>query len=875
MRYLLIAALLLQAVLTGVKAQKRVYSTRRLEGVAPRIDGLINEPVWDQVAWATDFVQREPFENSPPSQQTEFKILYDDNNLYVAVRALDNAPDSIVRRMSRRDGFEGDWVEINIDSYHDLRTAFSFSVNAAGVKGDEYVTNDSHWDASWNPVWYVKTSMDKEGWVAEMQIPLSQLRFGRQDEYVWGLQVNRRLFRKEEASSWQFISPNAPGWVHLFGELHGIEGIQPKKQREITPYALVGLESYQRDPENPYAPGKELLTAVGFDAKWGITNDFTLDLSINPDFGQVEADPSEVNLTVFETKFEEKRPFFIEGKEILSLNLLNGGGPLSNDNLFYSRRIGRRPQYCPDIEDDEYLDCPLSTRILTAAKITGKTRRGFSLGVMESITRNEVARVDHLGEESLVNVEPFTNYFAASARQDMNSGNTLLGGMLTATNRFMDDQYLIDRLHSSAYSAGIDFTHQWKDKTYYLYLKSAYSYVEGNETAIAETQTSAPHFFQRPDASHLEYDSTRTNIQGTAGTIQVGRQGNSKLRYTIWLTWRSPGFHLNDIGYHNRNDEIQEVAWMGFRETEPKGIIRNYNINLNQWAGFTFGGERLYLGGNTNMHWMFTNYWRMGFNIDREQPGLSTGFLRGGPAIRYNGNWNFYSHLSTNERKRFQFFFETGYNRVDERRAVSHDYWFGVRWQIADPVKLSLFPAYSKRFSELEWVEHVESGSDDRYILGKIDQETVHMTVRFSYNLTPDFTIELYAMPFLSTGGYTEFKYVTDPKADVFENRFYRYSDAQISYNEDDEQYEVDETLDGVTDYTFGQPNFNVFDFNANLVLRWEYLPGSTVYLVWSQQRSEFYNHGKFDLNGDVDTLFSKTYPHDVFLLKLSYRIGN
>lgn len=856
-------------------AQKKVYSTTAIDGVSPRIDGILDDEAWEHAVWGKDFVQREPYQDTAPTQQTQFKLIYDNNNIYIAIRAFDTAPDSIVKRMSRRDGFEGDWVEVNIDSYHDLRTAFSFGVNAAGVKGDEFVTNDSDWDPNWNPIWYVKTSIDNEGWVAEMQIPLSQLRFGKQKEYVWGFQVNRRLYRKEEQSSWQYISPESPGWVHLFGELHGIKNIDPKKQREITPFVLGGIETYQRDVNNPYAPGKELIGSIGLDGKWGVTNDFTLDFTINPDFGQVEADPSEVNLTVFETKFNERRPFFIEGSNILSLDLLDGGGPLSSDNLFYSRRLGRTPSYYPDLEDDEYMSWPSVTHILGAAKLSGKTRKGLSLGVMETVTKNEIALISKEGVESEVSVEPLTNYLVARVQQDLNKGNTQIGGMITTTHRFSDEEYLMNELHKTAFSAGLDFEHQWKSKTYYLKFNAALSNVKGSTEAISETQSSAPHFFQRPDASHLVYDSARLNLMGYGGSLQFGKAGNGKLRYTIWITGRSPGLHLNDIGFHKDNDHIQQVAWMGYQQNEPIGVLRRYNINVNQWVGYTFGGENLYVGANTNAHWTFVNYWRMGFNVEREFMGLNTDFLRGGPALKYDGKWNTYMHFGTDDRKKFKFYFETSHNRTDGNTANRQSYYVGVRWQVADAFKINLTPGYSKRFAEREWVNSADYDTDTRYVLGSIDQVTTQLTFRLSYNISPDFTIEFYAMPFISAGSYSQFKYVTNPKATAFADRYTWYSDEQLSYNESDEVYHVDENRDGGTDYSFDQPNFNVFDFNSNLVLRWEYLPGSIVYLVWSQSRSEYLTNGNFKLGDDIETLFGETYPHNVILLKFSYRIGN
>ena len=858
---------------TDLYCQKRTYTTKKIQGQAPRIDGILNDEAWDQVRWSGDFLQREPYENQPATEDTEFKVAYDDNNIYFALRCFDSAPDSIVKRMSRRDGFEGDWIEVNIDSYHDLRTAFSFTVNASGVKGDEAISNDNNWDSSWDPIWHVKTTIDNEGWTAEMQIPFSQLRFGKKDVHVWGLQVNRRLYRKSEFSSWQFISPTASGWVHLFGELHGISNIKPHKQRDITPYAMAGFESYQPDHNNPFAPGKEFIKNIGIDGKWGITNDFTLDFTINPDFGQIEADPSEVNLTTFETKFEERRPFFIEGKNILSLDILNGGGPLASDNLFYSRRIGRAPSYFPDLEDDQYIDRPINTSILGAFKLTGKTQHGWSVGVLESITQNEKAEFYSEGYRKDIIVEPLTNYFAGRIQKDLNESNTLVGGMVTATNRYLSEGYLKDAMHHAAYTGGLDFTQYWKNKTYYINLSAAFSRVVGSKEAILETQTSSPHFFQRPDAKHFHIDSSRTYLDGYGGTFQIGKAGNSKWMYTLWVTFRSPGFNLNEIGYINRNDEIQQVAWVGFRQREPFSIFRSLNLNVNQWSGATFGMERRYFGGNINGFMEFKNYWGLGLEGDRDGKSLSTETLRGGPALIQNGAINLWAYLHTDQRKVFQFSFNTNYFRQDRKVSYAHNYNFGMRVQISEAFKISIYPELNKRSNKLEWVQTLDDLEQVRYIRGTINQTTSYLTLRFSYNISPDFTIEFYGMPFISAGKYNDFKYIIDAGADRFEDRFIQYTDEQMNYITDDEIYEIDENLDGEIDYTFDQPNFNVFDFNANLVVRWEYQPGSTLFLVWTQNRNEYLSIGEFDLGKDIRKLFSDTYPHDVFLIKLSYRL--
>ncbi len=852
-------------------SQKRNYSTTEISSDILRIDGVFNESVWDLVEWSGDFVQLEPYEKKPPSQQTRFKILYDNNNIYIAIRCFDSAPDSIVKRMSRRDDFDGDWVEVNIDSYHDLRTGFSFTMSAAGVKGDEAITNDGNWDSSWDPIWYGKVTIDELGWTVEMRIPLSQLRFGKQEEYIWGLQVNRFFFRKQERSSWQFISPNATGWVHNFGELYGIKNIKPQKQKDIVPYMLGRFERYKKEEGNPFADGRDIFGTIGVDGKIGITNDLTLDFSINPDFGQVEADPSEVNLTTFETFFMERRPFFIEGKNILSFGLTGGDGPLSNDNLFYSRRIGKPPGRSLDLEENEFADIPSNTTILGAFKLAGKTHKGWSIGILESITQREKAEIDFEGQRRITEVEPFTNYFAGRIQRDMNSSNTRIGGMLTATNRDLRNNELLNIMHSAAYSGGIDFNQQWKNKMYYLNFSTVFSHVQGSEKAIYKTQTSAPHFFQRTDASYLEADSSLKNITGWGGNIQFGKAGNGKWMYTTWITWRSPGFNVNDIGYVRRNDEIQQIIWFGFRQREPFSIFRNFNLNINQWYALTFGFEKRYLGGNFNAHWTFKNYWQMGGGISREGKSISTTTLRGGPSLLYDGNTFTWIYLNTDRRKKIQVFLNYQTGRRDYNTAFSNTFDIGMNVQFSDAFRFSIQPLYTKQKDDIVYVENVDYQGDKRYIRANIDQAQLYMIIRLNYNITPDFTIQYYGMPFISAGKYSTFKYITDSKAGDFKQRYIQYSENQLTLN--DEIYEVDEDFNSTIDYTFDNPNFNIFDFNSNLVIRWEYNPGSTVYLIWSQNRNNSISDGNFSVKNDSKELFS-IYPHDVFLIKLSYRFG-
>ena len=860
----------------SVSAQKKVYTTQKVSGDPPRIDGVLNDASWDQVEWAGDFVQHEPHAEAPATQKTEFKVIYDDDNIYFAVRCWDTAPDSIVRRMTRRDGDVGDWVKIVIDSYHDLLTGYSFGVSAAGVKLDEAVTNGGNFDDSWDPIWDVKTSIDDKGWNVEAGIPLSQLRFSDKEEHVWGLDIGRRLYRKEEISLWQFFSPNAPGMIHLFGELHGIKNIKPKKQKDITPYVATGLETYEPEEDNPFEDGLDLIFNAGVDGKIGVTNNLTLDFTINPDFGQIEADPSEINLTTFETKFDERRPFFIEGKNILSFNLLNGGGPLSDDNIFYSRRIGKAPTYWPDLNDDEYIDRPENTSILGAFKLTGKTEKGWSVGIMESITQKETAQIYRGDEENLeqITIEPLSNYFVTRVQRDMNESNTQLGAMVSATNRSLKEPALQDFMHDQAYSGGIDFYHTWKEKTYYINLIAAASRVIGTQNAIYETQTSSPHYFQRPEQTHMKADSGLTHLDGFGATVHVGKQGNSKLMWTLWVTARSPGLNLNDLGYINRTDEIQEIFWVGFSQREPVWIFRTINLNFNQWAATTFGLENRYYGGNINCHFMFKNYWSFGFGVDREGNGLLTNTLRGGPAMIYDGATGFYPYIRTDERKRFQFFYNYFMNRVDNQLGRFDSHSVTMRIRFSDAWSFSLSPGLRKNFDKLAYVNTLDELEDPRYIRGTMRQTTTQLVIRSDYSITPDLTIQLYMMPFISAANYTELKYITDADAKNVQDRFLLYSDDQLSYNVEDEIYEVDETLNGTMDYSFDQPNFNYYDFNLNMVVRWEYRPGSTLYLVWSQNRNDYTTLGDFMLLDNANTLFRDTDPRNIVMLKLSHRFG-
>ncbi len=855
----------------GVNGEKKVMIAIRVESDDLVVDGSLSEAQWQNGTWYGDFIQHEPYEGKAPSQETLFKILYDDDNVYVGIRALDTSPDSISQRRSRRDDIDGDFVGVLFDSYFDRRTAFAFVVNAAGVKMDGVFTSDGESeDWTWDPIWYVDAEVNDEGWSAEMRIPLSQLRFVKSKEQVWGVEIARFLFRKEETSFWQHLPRDASGIVHNFGELHGISDIEPKRQVEIAPYVVASTERFKKVEDNPFETGRRNNLSYGVDGKIGVTNNLTLDFTVNPDFGQVEADPSEVNLTAFETFFEEKRPFFIEGRSIMSLPLLFGDGDLADENLFYSRRIGRRPQYYPDVDDDASVKFPENTPILGAAKITGKTKKGWSVGILESVTAKEVAKVDIEGERNTEAVEPLTNYIVGTVQRDFREGQTVVGGMFTSTNRKIDDPNL-EFLHKDAYTGGIHFSHDIKERTYNISFKTYLSHVRGSEEAIIRTQRSSARYYQRPDAEYLELDSTRTSLTGSGGVLSFNKIGEGHLRFGSFFSWKSPGLEVNDLGYLRSTDEILQVIWIGYRIWEPFSIFRSFNVSLNEWNVWDFGWNRTVTGGNINMNMQFKNYWSFSTGMSTEGNALSNATLRGGPSMITPGTLSFWTDLDTDNRKKISGGLFTSHTWGFEESRKNQHYGCFISLKPSNALTLSLVPSLSLNKRDLQYIDKIELGEEERYIFGSIDQKTVMLSLRLNYSITPNLTIQYWGQPFVSAGTYDRFKMITDPHADAFSDRFHTYTDTEITFLNPDDGYLVDEDQDMNYDYGFGYPDFNFRQFRSNMVLRWEYVPGSTLYLVWSQGRTDSVADGEFHLGQNLEDLFD-VRPHNIFLLKFSYR---
>lgn len=850
-------------------AQTKLYQTSNRTEKPPLINGKCDEKAWDAVEWSGDFIQREPNDGAKPSQDTKFKILFDDNNLYILIHALDSVPGEIVSRLSRRDNQDGDWLAVSIDSYADKQTAFTFGVTAAGVQFDFMLVNDSRNDPTWDAVYYAATSMDASGWTAEMRIPLSQLRFSKMDTHSWGLNVFRNIYRKQELSFWQPIPLTAPGLVSLYGQLQGLDGLKPHRDIELLPYMSTKATFDEKQDGNPFKTGQKYIATAGIDGKLSITNDFTLNFTINPDFGQVEADPSVVNLTAFETFYAEKRPFFVEGKNIFNFKLTGADSDNNMNMLFYSRRIGRAPQYRINSDSGIYVSAPEQTRILGSFKLSGKTRKGLSVGIIESVTRNEDATIDSAGIRWKQAVEPLTNYLIARVSQDFNKGTTTIGGIFTATNRSITVSHL-EFLPKAAYTCGLNGIHFWKNKTYYLSGRAVFSSLYGSEQAITAEQRSVVRYYQRPDNFYVTYDPTRTSLKGYGGTAEFGKAGTGNWQYLTYLTLRSPGLDFNDAGYLKQADEIQQLFWLRYRKFKPFGIFRWASANFTEYATWDFGGENINKGIDLNVNGQFKNYYTSGVGFNYAGTALSRGELWGGPALLLPPVTNLSAYTETDSRKKLVFRFTTSHYFGQDRYYNSHKYVIEITFKPLNSLFISLIPQFTAGFNEIQFVDVTSFNNAPRYIMSSLDKRIYDLSLRINVSFTPELSLEYYAQPYIFTGKYTDYKRITDSKAVGFNDRYHQFSSSEISFNETWNAFMVDEDQDGADDYGFYKPDFHFLQFRSNMVLRWEYKTGSALYFVWSQGRSDTQAGSESNPAQYIADL-SHVHPRNDFMLKISY----
>jgi len=854
---------------TFVLAQTKVYHTYRPSNKPPAIDGKDDDAAWEDVEWSGNFVQRDPNDGANPSQDTKFKVLYDDNNLYIIIRAMDSVPGDIVRRLSRRDNDDGDWLAVSIDSYDDKQTAFTFGVTSAGVQFDFMFVNDNGDDANWEAVYYTATGIDALGWTAEMRIPLSQLRFANKDNHTWGFNVFRYIYRKQETSFWQPIPRMAPGLVSLYGELKGLEGIKPRRDIELLPYAYAKATFDEKEEGNPFKTGQRYSGTAGIDGKIAITNDLTLNFTINPDFGQVEADPAVVNLTAYETFYPEKRPFFIEGKNIFTFKLTGADSENNQNMLFYSRRIGRAPHFTPVPDSGVYISVPEQTTILGSFKLSGKTRKGLSVGIIESVTQEEKATYEIDGVRHKESVEPLTNYLIARVSQDFNKGTTTIGGIFTATNRNIHDIQL-KYIPDAAYTGGVNAIHFWKNKTYYLSGRAVFSSINGSTKAIDFLQQSPARYYQRPDNDYVTYDTTRKQLNGYGGTIEFGKAGTGNWQFLSYLTARSPGLDFNDAGYLKQADEIQQLFWIRYRKFKPFSIFRWASVNFTEYSTWDFGFENINKGIDLNTSGQFKNYYTAGAGINYAGATLSRTELWGGPALLLPPVLSFSGFAETDSRKKFMFRLSTAQAFGQQNYYTNHKYTLEITYKPLNTLLFSLIPSYTYGFSQLQYVAETSYNTDPRYIMSSLNKEIYELAARINVSLTPALSVQYYAQPFIFAGKFADYKHITEPRASEFTDRYHQFSADEISYNESWNAYFIDENHDGETDYGFYKPDFHYLQYRSNLVLRWEYKTGSSLYLVWSQGRTSYDANGEMAFDQYMTELWN-THPRNDLMLKISY----
>ncbi len=837
-----------------------VYTTSRLVTDRPVIDGKLDDECWKHGTWASDYHQFIPNEGAPATYPTEFNLQYDDKYIYVAMRAFDGEPQKIQRLAGTRDEFAGDIMGVNFDSYHDHRTGFEFSITAWGQKIDLVLFNPENWDFNWNAVWRGKTGLEDSAWVAEIEVPLSQLRYSNEVDQVWGLHLWRWINRYMEESDWEYQSKTGPGVLFNFGELHGIKGLKKSQRLEIMPYALGELKTMEKIPSNPFASkGRTWGGNAGLDAKIGLSSNFTLDLTLNPDFGQVESDPSVMNLTAFETFYEEKRPFFLEGLTIFDYKF-------DNQSLFYSRRIGHSPSLTTEANDSLYVDSPDMTTILSAVKLSGTTSKGLSVGLIQSVTTNEFARLsDPEGKVSTTKVEPISNYMVARVQKSYNGANTVVGGMLTSVNRVIKESSL-EFLPTDAYTGGFDVRHHMLDKEFYVDGRLIGSYLNGSTESMKVLQESSARYYQRPGADYLDYDTSRTTLSGYGGKFQIGKGSKGLWRYSTGVSWLSPGLELNDLGYMNTADAVNQENEIAYFVNKPVSIFRTYKIDLEQFNSWNFNGTYLGSGGHLAFTSEFTNQWSLGLNLIFHSAAMDTKILRGGYDMMMPYSLLSFGSLHSDYSRKISLGLDYSLETKGNNSAKVYQLQPGITYRPFRRFKIGVSGNYIDNKDDLQYVATCNYLSEERYVLGTIDQTTIGVTLRLDLNISPEFSIQYYGSPFISRGSYSQFKYVTDPAADSYTDRFTLYNNAILS----DGIYLLDENNDAVPDYTVSNPDFNFHQFRSNFVAKWEYRLGSTIYFVWSSERTGNTGSSQLSLKDSYKELRS-IFPNNIFLIKFNY----
>jgi hypothetical protein len=824
---------------------------------APVIDGRLTDDVWGTASPVSGFIQREPDEGAAASEDTEIRILYDDTALYVGARMFDAHPDLLVRRLSTRDGsFDSDWIGIYLDPLHDKLTGVIFRVSSANAQQDMVLYNDSWTDSSWDAVWQSEVSVDDRGWVAEIRIPLSQLRFTGASQQTWGINVERYLQRRNENSFLRMVPKNESGIASRMVDLEGLDGLKPRRRLELLPYVATTGEFVTPArigaTRTPFNDGSQAFAAAGLDLKWGLTNNLTVTGTINPDFGQVEVDPAVVNLTAFETYFPEKRAFFLEGSQIFN-NFGQGG---ANDawgfhntepTLFYSRRIGRSPQVTAS---GDFVDVPAATTILGAAKLTGKTSSNWSLGFLDAVTGNETARVQDGRLRGTALVEPLTNYVVARVQRDI-GGRAGAGFLMTATNRQLNDDRMRDSLVGQAYVVGGDgYLFLDHDRDWVLTGRLARSRVAGTASVIDRLQRAPQRYFQRPDAPHVSLDPTRTALDGYEGRLMLNRNtGIWRVNAALWGV--SPGFESNDLGFHTTGDRGgAHVVWT-LQNNTPGRVLRSRFLWIAKWYTWNGNHDLQSDGDQVSFQMRFLNYWQTTLNVSTNRWTQDDRLTRGGPSAASPGGGFVNINGSTDSRQPLWF---SGFYTQNWCHCDGGGYSTGVtvNYKPSSRLTISSGPNWNRNREPAQYVTSVTDPKAtntyaSRYVFGALAQTQLTLQTRLTTLLSSKVSITLFMQPLIAAGHYTRFKELAIPRTYDF-----------VPYTPSP---------------SFSNPDFSLGSLRMNAVFRWDLKPGSTLYAVWTRQQQDTSQPADFALRRNAAAMLSAP-GDDVVLLKMAYWFG-
>ncbi|MDH3497006.1 MAG: carbohydrate binding family 9 domain-containing protein [Gemmatimonadota bacterium] len=898
-----LAGPLLLASAAPAAGQQRVPLPPGVAGAAARegairLDGRVDEPAWLAAPAITDFVQGEPIEGAAPQAATEVRVLYDGAALYVAAVLREPDPARIARQLVRRDERgQYDYFEISLDPNRDRRTGYRFGVGASGVQRDVYLYDDVREDEAWDAIWASAVAIGDSGWSVEVRIPLSQLRFtASPDPQSWGVNFARRRVAANELTYFALESRIRHGRVSVFGRLAGLLLPGGARRLEVRPYALSSVHAAPAEAGNPFFDGTAGRASAGLDLRYGLTASHTLDVTLNPDFGQVEVDPAVINLTAFETFFPERRPFFVEDAQIFDFNL---AGP--RNRLFYSRRIGREPQGDPP-EETDYANLPAQTTILGAAKLTGRSAGGLAIGALTAVTAEERGRAYTLATDSTQTfvAQPRTWHGAVRAVQDFRNGASQVGVIATALRRALPGDSTFDFLPRDALGLGLDFEHAWGGPRSRDWLLSGFltaSYVHGSPTALIRTQRASNHYFQRPDATRFAVDSTATSLTGATWRLQLERRGTSGWSASAWLGEVTPGFEVNDLGFMTNSERLDAGLRVSYQHITPGRLVRSYRLNTFMFHNFRHEAldepfswsswKRAYKAGsiNTSADIELRNYWTLDLSARYQPQTLSDNATRGGPLMVDPGRIRFEFRGVTDRRKGVVLEPRAEIERGGGRRAIRAG--LELSFRPAANLEIELGPEYARETEPAQYVTQTDDLGyaptfGPRYLFAHLERHQLAFELRLNLTFTPQLTLQLFAQPLLSAGDYVTYAQLARAESFAFdpfgagvavgsEATGVSCVGGQICQI-DDTQY-VDFDGDGPTDFSFSDRDFNVRSLRLNAVLRWEFRPGSTLFLVWQQSREDRVDAGRFDFGTDVGALWDAS-GDNILIVKLAYWIG-